>query len=463
MKLRFNNIIFILLATIIAIFPALYNNFPLVTPDSGAYVHNGVRLSLPIDRPVTYSIFIVLTSWGVSLWNVVAAQGLLFALLVQRLCVKILKVKATSPVVLAITAIVSFGTQAAWFTSQLMPDAFTGLLLITILLFFIEDKSSSKANAVLMLLITAFMLLHYSHILICILLAVALFIYRRVKNTRLNFSKIKTLGIIALACYGAISTVNLIAGKGFTLSPASHIFMMSRMAENGILDNYLTDKCPTQHFELCDYQGKTGDRQWEFMWMGDYPHIKKGWLDKDVQREYNSIIFGTLTSPKYLALHAIKATDATCRQLTQLYVGDGLSSQLEGSSPYETISELFYHQLKEYRSSLQATSQLPVRMFNVVIFVSCSIIFLVFLFFAGKYKGDFSDKATIDWQTIFVVLILFILINAFVTANFSTVIARLQARAFWVLPFVCLLYCLQYLLPSCNDSPVNALSSRVGK
>lgn len=448
MKLRFNNIIFILLATIIAIFPALYNNFPLVTPDSGAYVYKGIRLSLPMDRPVTYCIFIVLTSWGVSLWNVVAVQGLLFALLVQRLCVKILKVKNTSPIVLAILAIVSFGTQAAWFTSQLMPDAFTGLLLITILLFFIEDDNNTKAKRVLVLLITTFMLLHYSHILICILLTIALFIYRRVKNTRLHFSKIKTLGIIAFACYGAISSVNLIAGYGFTLSPVSHIFMMSRMAENGILDNYLADNCPDKHFELCNYQGKTGDRQWEFMWMGDYPHLKKGWLDKDVKREYNSIIFGTLTSPKYLAMHAIKATDATFRQLTQLYVGDGLPPQLEGTDPYNVLKKYFKPQVKEYRSALQANNQLPLRMFNVVIFVTCSIIFLAFLFFAGKHKSDFSDKAVIDWQTILVILLLFILINAFVTANFSTVIARLQARVFWVLPFVCLLYCLQYLLPS---------------
>ena len=449
-KIHFNNVIFILLATVIAIFPALYNNFPLVTPDSGAYVSKGMALSLPIDRPITYSVFIVLTSLGLSLWYVIAAQGLLFALLVRRLCVKILKVNPTNPIVLAITAIVSFGTQAAWFTAQLSPDAFTGLFLITILLFFIEDKDNSKANRALKLLITVFMLIHYSHILMSILLAVMLWVYHRFKNTKLNFSKIKALGIIALACYGAISTVNLIAGRGFTLSPASHIFMMSRMAENGILDKYLADKCPTEHFEMCNYQGKTGNRQWEFMWMGDFPHVKKGWLDKDVKREYNSIILGTLTSPKYLAMHVTKATDATFRQLTQLYIGDGLLPQSEGSTPYGAVRNFFPYQLKEYSASLQANNQLPISMFNVVIFVSCSMILLAFLFFAGKYKSDFSDKAPIDWHSIFVVLILFLLINAFVTANFSTVIARLQARAFWVLPFVCLLHCMHHLLPSCE-------------
>jgi len=122
--------------------------------------------------------------------------------------------------------------------------------------------------------------------------------------------------------------------------------------------------------------------------------------------------------------------------------------QLEGTDPYNVLKKYFKPQVKEYRSALQANNQLPLRMFNVVIFVTCSIIFLTFLFFAGKHKSDFSDKAVIDWQTILVILLLFILINAFVTANFSTVIARLQARVFWVLPFVCLLYCLQYLLPS---------------
>lgn len=445
---RVLNLAFIIIATMIAIWPALYNNFPLATPDSGAYVHNGIKLSLPIDRPITYSIFILLTSWDISLWPVIVIQGLIFVLMLQSVCARFLPQKATYPIVLAIIAVVAFGTQAAWFTAQLMPDIFTSLFLLAIILYFSEDPNDRKKNRKWLFLIAAFMLMHYSNILIGILLSGVLFAYFKFIKVRQYLPKLRNLLLTGICGYVLISSVNLLAGRGFSISPASPVFLMARMAENGVLDEYLAAKCPTEHYDLCHFQGHLGDRQWAFMWMGDYPHRTKGWLNPDVQREYKSIIRDILTTPKFLGLQVLSSVNATFRQSAQLYVGDGLMKLGPESTIYSTINELFPHQIKEYRTSLQEQNGLPIQACNIIILVASSVIIIWFLFLLGK--PDENDQAIMqqhpDWHSVFAIVLLFLFVNAFVTGSFSTVIARLQARVFWVLPFMCLLFCLSKVM-----------------
>lgn len=444
---------FIIIATMMAIWPALYNNFPLATPDSGAYVHNGIKLSLPIDRPITYSIFILLTSWDISLWPVIVIQGLIFVLMLQSVCARFLPQRATYPIVLAINAVVAFGTQAAWFTAQLMPDIFTSLFLLSIIIYFSEDDNNKKKNRKWLFLIAAFMLMHYSNILIGILLSGVLFAYFKFMKVRQYLPKLRNLLLTATCGYILISSVNLIAGRGFTISPASSVFMMARMAENGVLDEYLAEKCPTEHYELCNFQGHLGDRQWAFMWMGDYPHRTKGWLDPDVQHEYKKIVRGILTTPKFLGLQLLSSLNATFRQSAQLYVGDGLMPLGTESTVYRSIDELFPHQIKEYRTALQAQGQLPTMPSNIIILVASAAMIIWFLFFLGKTENK-NLTGTLpqpDWLSVFAIVLLFLFVNAFITGTFSTVIARLQARVFWVLPFMCFLYCLSKIMTAKQD------------
>jgi len=445
---------FIIIATMIAIWPALYNSFPLATPDSGAYVHNGIKLALPYDRPVTYSIFILLTSWGISLWPVIVIQGLIFVLMLQNVCARFLPQKTSYSVVLGITALVSFGTQAAWFTAQLMPDIFTGLLLLAVILYFTEARNRKKKNRLWIVLIAGFMLMHYSNILILIVLSLVLLLYFSLIKTHRYFTKIRNLLLTSICAYVMVSSVNFAVGRGFTLSPVSPVFLLSRMAENGVLDEYLAEKCPTKHYELCHFQGHLGDRQWAFMWMGDYPHRTKGFMDPDVQREYKSIIRGVLSSPKCLGIQALSTVNATFRQSAQLYVGDGLMSLEAESSTYRTIQDFLPHQIKEFRTSLQAQAQLPTKVSNIIILISNSSIIIWFLFLLGNHEDKEQGWAFIDrqdWSSVFAVIILYLFVNAFITGAFSTVLARYQARVFWVLPFMCLLYCLSKIMMTKNN------------
>lgn len=438
-KITLSQFLFGAFLTLVAIWPALYNQFPLVTPDTGSYIYSGIRLSMGVDRLWGYGIFLLLTSWGISLWGPVLVQGAIFSWLIHELCSKTLKDKASRPVVALITLLVTFGTSAAWFNSQLMADAFSGLLLIAVLLLFIGDENKKK-TFLLGAFVLCTLLTHSSHVVITLLMSVILFFYFRRKKLQHSVKVARKLFLLASAAIVLTCTAYAIGGYGFRFSPVSHMFLMSRMAENGILDRYLEAHCATEHLSLCDYKGKTGNRQWDFMWVGNYPHSREhGWID--TRKEYNEIIYGSLRSPKFLGMHIVKNTEAGLRQLGQIYVGDGIDQRNpEGSSPYTNIDQYFPQEIKEFRSSVQNSGQLPFGPVNFIITLFAVLAGIAALFIQQRESRKQSVDSSVGWMMLFGIVILFIVLNAFVTATFSTIIARLEARVFWVLPLLCVLY-----------------------
>src|SRR6476646_4300502 len=74
-----------LVGALCLLIPAFYNGFPLSTSDTGGYISNSFTLYVPIDRPVSYSVLIRLTSLGLTLCGVVAAQALVLSALLLAL------------------------------------------------------------------------------------------------------------------------------------------------------------------------------------------------------------------------------------------------------------------------------------------------------------------------------------------------------------------------------------------
>jgi hypothetical protein len=254
----------------------------------------------------------------------------------------------------------------------------------------------------------------------------------------------KSLIVLALSISGFLtaSTLNAIAGKGFRPSNSSHVFIMCRMVESGIMDAFLKDYCPTENYKLCKYKDSLPLRQWDFQWDGNSPLYKTGgWAANE--KEYNDIIHKTLTRPKYLGMHALKSAEATLRELPQVNIGDGVAPQGEGSPPYWQVQAYFPAELKEYLASLQNTGNLHFEFFNVLILLTVFIT-LVAALMVGIIRGQAADRLL--WQRTFGFTVLFIVVNSFATATFSTPLGRFNARVFWMLPCICLLYIFNHIL-----------------
>lgn len=411
--------------------PALYNSYPLVTSDSGAYVFNGFDFQVPVDRPVTYSVFIRIASFsGFSLWTVVFSQTLILVYFLRSVSRKLLKEQFTDRIFIAIVLLLAVFTTAGWHCSYIMPDIFTAILFLAIADYYLSP-SSQKTNIISFILIWLFMLQHNSNFLIVLLFCFLVRIYALVKGKTWFYKKTKLVLGVTLFTLLSMCFFNLWAGNSFRPSAASHVFLMARMAENGILDQFLEEYCPTENYSICKYRNNTGDRQWSFMW-GEKTHFQEagGW-DK-TEEEYNKIILRSLYRPKYLGLQVYEALEAGVRQLPLLQMS--IMPYGKNSSPYNNIEHCFPREIKEYRMSLQQTLQFDaLGFFNGLIFVFTILIIIVTLF---VYKNN----ADLNWNFFFVFIACLICLNALVTGALSTVIDRLQSRVFWLLPFACILY-----------------------
>lgn len=428
----------------------MYNSYPLVTSDSGAYINNGWMIHMPYDRPIGYSLFIRIASLNsLTLWGVVFFQSLAGAFLLQTIMRFILGMRYHDLLFLAITFLTGIATSAGWFSGQIMPDIFTAYLLLAFCILFFMPVVSKTGRWLLYLFIALCVFVHTSNLLICVLLGSFVFIYSWIWKKRDLFRPASIVLIISIACWILLSSMHALAGRGFRLSSASHVFIMSRMVENGILDSYLHKYCDTENYQLCNWQGKFPDRQWDFMWSDSGPFIQTGgWTDSEA--EYSKIIKGSLTDPRFLGMHIVKNSLATLRQLPLIYVGDGLMPFNEPSNPFWKVQQYFGDELKEYRSSLQQTGMLRFEHFNILIVVFSLLVITAALVVGSVVRNPLAS--TIKFDRIFKLIILFLICNAAITATFSTVVGRFQSRVFWVLVVFSLLFLLNSWLKKRNEA-----------
>jgi hypothetical protein len=212
------------------------------------------------------------------------------------------------------------------------------------------------------------------------------------------------------------------------------------MVESGVMDVFLKEYCPTENYKICAYKDSLPLRQWGFQWDPNSALYKTGGWQAN-EAEYNAIIHKTLTNPKYLALHMLKSTEATLRELPQIDIG-GFSQQGIDSSPYGSVRSWFQHELREYLASQQnqGTLQSLTGFFSALILIVTFATFIVALLIKAVRRFEVSPPQATAWGSAFGFAILFIVINAFTTATFSTPISRFNARVFWILPFLCIAY-----------------------
>ncbi len=423
--------------------PALYNGFPLLTPDSSAYISNAFSLYVPLDRPLTYSLFLRITTMGVSLWGVVAAQALILSglllLLAQRLLAGVYRRRAFAGLML----LLGTATSAGWFAGQIMPDVFTAMLLLSLLLLCMPPL-----NAWLRWMLYALMLLcvtvHNSNLLIALLTGIVLLAqgWQRRDAARRRVG-VALLGISA-AGWVSLSAMNYEAGHGFRPSAASHVFLMSRMSESGLMDDFLNDYCVNDStpYRLCASRRNLPDRQWAFMWGGESPLYRAGGWEA-TEPEYTRIIRKTLTTPKYILMHGVKAAQATLRQAPLLYVGDGFFRFKNDSVLQGTVHTHFPGEQKELNVSAQQEGGLHLDWWNAfLIAVSVLLIIAALLLQPLPLPQRLAEEGP-AFAPLVRVTLLFLFFNAAITAALATVIGRYEARVFWVLPFLAILYILR--------------------
>ena len=132
----------VLVAGLLMTWPAVYNGFPLLSPDSMSYLHGGpvARALFLHDFPVYYGsrsliycLGILPWHWNITPWLVVGLHAILTAY-VLWLMVRSLLPRRTLTAYFALVVPLSLLTSLGWFVGYIMPDILGPVLYLSIFL-----------------------------------------------------------------------------------------------------------------------------------------------------------------------------------------------------------------------------------------------------------------------------------------------------------------------------------------
>jgi len=428
---RLKPALIVLTGALFLILFALYDGYPIVTNDTGTYLTSGFTLQPPDDRPLFYGVFVRLTSLGMSGWMPPLMQCVTLSYLLVRFIRRgVPQIPANH--IAGLILLTSLGTLAGWYVGQLTPDIFVSIFILASVILFLEN-GPVKNKVILWLVMFLSALMHSSIFLMAALFCIGFFVVSLFfKPMRRYRNRLIPIGAVAFLAWLAISSSLYFTGKGFTSSRATHVFLVAKLAENGVLKTYLDVACNKKNYRICAYKEKLPPAAWEFHWNTDSPvHLTGGWESN--RAEYNEILKDIYTTPRYYKAIMFKAVESTFRQLVLLNIDGwyGLPWTVmdEGTAPYNAIRKYFPHELNEFRYSRQNTKTFNIALLNNsyhFLFIVSSLLVLFFL------NQSIRKEAII----IYLIIFSFLFLNAFVTANLSSVNERLNSRAAWLVSFV---------------------------
>src|SRR3954463_14656444 len=120
----------ILISAALLLWPAMLSGYPLLFGDSGVYLGDGIHLHMSWPRPLFYGLFMLPLHLKLTVWPVVIAQALITAV-VLHVVIRCFLPGLASWVLIVVTLFMTVCTSLPWFVSQLMPDIFGGLMVLT--------------------------------------------------------------------------------------------------------------------------------------------------------------------------------------------------------------------------------------------------------------------------------------------------------------------------------------------
>ncbi len=443
-----NAYFYIILGTLILMCPVFYNGFPLVYSDTGTYISSGFEFEVPRGRPLLYGVFIRLSSLGISLWHTIFVQCFIVGYLLYRLF-EFLFPEGKKSVYLAGVSILSFGTGIGWYCGQLMPDIYSSALLLCFPLLLFGELPFRRKLFVSCLLFFS-VAVHFSHFVLSGFVLTLIFLISRIKFIPFDIGK----KLRFISCIISIvlvlpftSLLNFSASETTKINKGSHVFLMGRMLDAGVLESFLNDRCQQEDYVLCGVKDSLPEDSRAFIWnsktspLYDY----KDW--EDAAEPYNEILKGILTSPKHLSLFAHNCVTSSMSQLLHNELGDGFISgwySEEYSPPRYWIAEYFPHEERSYLQSRQNINLwgrgLDFTFVNRIyaILLLLSVLSLIY----ASYHGISNSKLKLT----ITVFLIGIIGNAMITASLANLYDRLQARISWLLVAILLALMYEYWL-----------------
>lgn len=412
--------------------PALLNGYPLVFSDTGTYLSQALNRHLGWDRPVFYSFFLLPLHMGLTTWPVILAQSLI-VLWVLRVSWRVLVPGRPAWCLLGPLGVLSAASSLPWLAAQLMPDVFTGLLVLALALLVLMPERLGRDALPLAALCAFAIAAHLSHLPLALAeLAVLLVLRRRLGAARplegIGVGRVLGTPLVALA---ALIGANLVGFGVPGIAPYGNVFLLARVIYDGPGRDVLARDCPRAGWRLCDGRDRLPGSADEFLWRADSPLNAAGGA-KRVSPEASRIIAAAIWTEPGAELEA--ALGNTLRQLVLFGSGDGLHAWPETVSPWIHRDFPRFEQ-DAYAASRQSAGRVLLPDWLGALHVAAALAGIVgsLAVLPGLLRRRHPLAGVI------VAALLALLVNAAITGALSGPHARYQSRVMWLPVFTLLL------------------------
>ena len=412
---------------------ALINGGPILFPDTLSYLLDGqslVRLNWPgNERPVFYGLAIWFLHWERSVWPVMAAQGLVVVHLIW-LTLRVLGVAQSRLRLLGIVAFLAIATPLSWYVSHILPDVFTGVLILAMfLLGFCRNRLTRGEMAYLFLLATASVCFHLSHLVVALTIAGAGYLaWVAARDRRATIQPGLLLGPIALAL-AVYFSFSLIVYRQVTLTPKSPPFLLARMIADGPGRDYLVASCGRTPYVICKYMDHLPDTENGILWQFLAPmrNTPDFWA---IRAEQGPIVAATaLMFPGRVVSNMLAGTT---RQLVTISAATEFND-----TDQRTMERLYAFVSRDFADTLQGRGLLTDPNLEGINSLHATVAIaslpLCILFALACLRSCNRQAALLVG-----IVLLGLLANAFATGALAGVFGRYQGRAIWLLPFAAL-------------------------
>lgn len=438
----------VLLGALFMSWPALYNRYPILYPDSMTYIQDGSPLARALFlhkfspyygmRSFIYSLGILPFHWNISPWPIVALQAVITAYVIW-LVVRSILPRRTIQCYLILVALLAGFSSMSWFASLIMPDILGAVLYLSIyLLVFVWEGLSRSERVTLGIVSWWAVASHATHLMLaiglCACLALVGLLWRQTMRGRWKGIAVAVIAILLAA--GAQAALNTYLYGQPSLNGDRPPFLMARIIADGPGRWYLEQHCPQANFAICDFVHNLPDDSDAFIWAEDGVWEN---ADDDVRKQLvqEELPFVLATLRAYPQAQVLRSAKNFKDQLRAIGLYD------LGASAYVLIEfdKTVRGGRERYLRGRQARNVLPLGFFSRlqsrVVFASLVVM--------GAFTVLLWRRRPIRLVGLGAVIISMVLANAFVTGAMSTVEDRYESRVIWLLPLMAGLLAMEWL------------------
>jgi len=336
---------------------AAVNGYPLLFPDSGNYMALSIVAEELPYRTLVYAALLTILGAQWTLWGVVVFQALCIAWVLDQ-TVDLLISRRPALWLLGLTAALVLLTGLPWYVGQIMPDVFTGALVLAAgLLIAYPDRLPLWRRLILAALMALGTAIHASHLPITLALVCAAFLLCWLQRRTLRVTLLPVAALIVGTV--TIPAVHYLETGRAYMHKGGDIFLFARLVEDGIVARYLNEHCPLPDTVLCAFKDQMPTTHNGYLWEDTQAfEMAGGWEQSGPESQ--RIMWATLRH--YPLMHLQTALRSFTRQLVMVRTGDYLRSSFRHNAevveimlPWEAVA---YHGALQQRRLLRFFDEL---------------------------------------------------------------------------------------------------------